>query len=125
MFAIGSEGQGSLDILGGELREIREDLGIAHACRQPAKNIIHRDAHVPDAGFSTTFAGFDRDALAIMVRRHVSKVVRFKRAAKREVDGETGWEWDAIGNMKNRFRREKAKWVGLVARPYLPSRLSP
>ena len=39
MFAIGSEGQSRLDILGGESREIREDLGIAHARRQPAKNM--------------------------------------------------------------------------------------
>lgn len=91
MFAIGSEGQRRLDILGGEFREIREDLVIAHASGQPAKDIIHRDAHVSDAGFSTTFTGFDRDALAIIIiRRHACKVVRFKRAAKREVDGETG-----------------------------------
>ena len=39
MFAIGSEGQSRLDILGDEFREIREDLGIAHARRQPAKNM--------------------------------------------------------------------------------------
>ena len=90
MFAIGREGQSSLDILGGELREVRENLVIAHASRQPAKNIIHRDPHVSDTGLSTTFTGFYRDALAIMIRRHASKVVHFKRAAKREVDGEAG-----------------------------------
>lgn len=90
MFTIGSKGQSGLDILGSEFREIREDLGIAHACRQPAEDIVHRDAHVADAGFATTFTGFDRDALAIIACRHMGKVVRFKRAAKREVDGEVG-----------------------------------
>jgi hypothetical protein len=88
MFTIGSKGQSRLDILGGQFREIREDFGIAHARRQPAEDIVHRNAHVADAGFATTFTGFDRDALAIIVGRHVDNVVRFKRAAKMEVDGE-------------------------------------
>lgn len=87
MFTIGRKGQGGLDILGGELRKIGQDFRIAHSSRQPAKDIIHRDSQVSDTGFSTTFTGFDRDALAIIVRRHMSKVVRYKRAAKREVDG--------------------------------------
>ena len=135
MFTIGREGQSRLDILGGEFREIREDLVIAHAGRQPAKNIIHRDPHVSNTGLSTTFAGFDRDALAIMVRRHASKVVRFKRVAKREVDCETGcmraiqkvgganptrrahfpaeWRCECEGGekTKNSLRRKKVKWA--------------
>jgi hypothetical protein len=113
MFAIGSEGQGGLDIFGGELRKIGQDFRIAHASGQPAKNIIHRDPHVSDAGFSATFTGFDRDALAVIVRRHMNKIVRFKRAAKRKVDGETGCEWDAIGKMKwaGRYRRDFGFWI--------------
>ena len=84
MFTVGGEGQSRLNILDGEVWVIREDLGIAHACCQPAKNIIHGDAHVPNARFSSTFARFDRDSLAVIVRCHKGRVVRFKWVAKRE-----------------------------------------
>jgi hypothetical protein len=86
MFPIRGEGQGGLDVLDGEFREIREDLCGAHACRKPAKDIIHRNPHVPDTGLSTPFAGFDRDALAIVIRAHAGKVVYLLKTTKNEVD---------------------------------------
>mgnify|MGYP006965305528 CR=1 FL=1 len=66
MFAIGGEGQRSLDVLSSEFRIIGEDFRIAHSGSQPAKNIIDGDAHVADAGFSAPFSRVNGDAVAVV-----------------------------------------------------------
>ena len=54
-----------MNVLNGKFRKIGNDVIIAHAGRQPAKNIINGNPHVADARFSTPFARFDGDSLAI------------------------------------------------------------
>lgn len=67
MLAIRSKGESGLDILGSEFRKIGEDFHVTHSGRQPAKNIIDGNAHVPDTGFSSPFPGFNGDALALVL----------------------------------------------------------
>jgi hypothetical protein len=58
---IGSIGKASFDVLLGEIGEVGQDFGVAHPGGKHSQDIIHRDSQTTNAGFSASFAWFNRD----------------------------------------------------------------
>ena len=66
MFAIGGECEASLDVLGGQVREVGEDFFDRHARREVFQNILHGHAQPPDAGLAAAFVRLDGDELRVV-----------------------------------------------------------
>ncbi len=66
LFAISGVAETGKDVLGGKVREVCEDFGLAHAGSEIRENVVDSDAHTSDAGFAAAFAGFEGDGVLVV-----------------------------------------------------------
>src|SRR6267142_505270 len=64
--AVGGERQAGLNIFGGEVREVRENLRLAHAAREVFQHVRYRHARSANSRFPAALARFDADDLAVI-----------------------------------------------------------
>lgn len=64
--AVSSKGQTGLNVLGGEVWEVGQNLFVAHAAREIFQDIRNSHSHPANTGFAATFSRLDGNELAII-----------------------------------------------------------
>lgn len=89
VLAVGGVGEARADVRLVQLGEVRDNLRVRHAARQPAQHIRHRDAHPAHARFATPLARLKSDYALVVhdgklaFRRRLAKPLLLGRAIRR------------------------------------------
>jgi len=66
VFAVGGEGEAGANVLPSKLREVGEDLVLAHAARKVREHVTDRDSRPADDGLAEPDGGVDGDTVAVV-----------------------------------------------------------
>jgi hypothetical protein len=73
--AVGSKCQTRLDVLGREIREVRQNLRFTHAAGEIFEHVRYRHSHSANYRFAAALARFDCDDLAVVHAGMITKAL--------------------------------------------------